>query len=199
MAAFSASSFATIAAVLFVTELTDKDALLLLGVSSRVRWWVAFFAGAAAFTFTTFLFVAVGSVLVDFVPVYWVRLAGGVVMIGYALWEGRGLMGRGAAEEEESKVQRAAGQWREFLALVAALALLDVAGDATEVLTIVFVAHYANAVLVFSGALTGLLAATAVEATVGNRLGRVLTPRRLRILSVAVFLALGASILLLNA
>ena len=192
------ASFGTMAGALFVAELTDKDALLLLSVSTRVKWRLAFAAGATAFTITTFLFVAAGSVIVSFVPVYWVRAAGGTAMIVYGLWEMRGVVGRGAAEKEESRVERARGPWSAFLALVAALALLDVAGDATEILTIVFVARYSDALLVFAGALTGLLAATAVETSLGNRLGRVLTPARLAYVSAAVLLALGTSILVLN-
>ena len=192
------SSFGTIAAVLFVAELTDKDAFLLISISSKVKWSLAFLAGATAFSLTTLLFVAAGSIIVAAVPVYWVRLAGGVVMIGYGLWEARGLVGWGTAKEEETRAQSSGSPWRVFLALVAALALLDIAGDATEILTIVFVAHYTNALLVYSGVLTGLVAATAVETSLGNRLGRVLTPSRLRYLSVGVFLALGVSILVLN-
>jgi putative Ca2+/H+ antiporter (TMEM165/GDT1 family) len=198
MTDFTLASFGTIAAVLFVTELTDKDAFLLMAVSSKVRWRVAFIAGAVAFALTTFLFVTAGSLLVAVVSVYWVRLAGGVVMLGYAVWEARGLLGRKAAEDEEDRVQKAGSPWKAFLGLVSALALLDVAGDATEVLTIVFVAHYSNAALVFTGALAGLVVATALETALGNRLGRLLTPVRLRYLSVAVFFALGASILALS-
>lgn len=196
MSDFTLASFGTIAAILFVTELTDKDALLLVTVSSRLRWRIAFLAGATAFTLTTSVFVAAGSLIVYYVPVYWVRLAGGAVMIAYGLWEARELFGR--AEGEETRDRGGRTPWREFLSLVAALALLDAAGDATEVLTIIFVARYADALLVFTGVLTGLIAATALETTLGNRLGVVLTPRRMQYLSVAIFLVLGSSILLLS-
>lgn len=194
-----ASAFGAIAGVLFVTELTDKDAFLLISVSARVKWGLAFAAGVAAFALTTSLFVVAGTVISALIPVSWVRLAGGVVMLGYALWAARGLVGKGAAEAEETRVQKAGTPWKVFLALVAALALLDIAGDATEVLTLVFVAQYANALLVFTAALSGLAAATALETYLGNRLGHVLTPARLRLVSVAVFLVLGTSILALNA
>lgn len=190
------ASFGTIAAVLFVTELTDKDAFLLIAVSSKVKWRVAFLAGATAFTLNTLLFVVAGSVIVAFVPVNWVRVVGGVVMLGYGLWEAKGLVGKRAAEEEETRVQKARSSWGAFLALVVALSLLDLAGDATEVLTIVFVAQYADPPLVFAGVIAGLIAATALEAALGNRLGRILTPSRLRYLSMGAFIALGTAILL---
>lgn len=198
MADFTLTSFAVIAATLFVTELTDKDAFLLIAVSTKVRALLVFLAGVSAFTFTTALIVTLGSLLVTLVPVSWVRLAGGAVMIAYGIWEARGLVGERAVEEEESKIAKAGSAWKVFVTMVVALALLDLAGDATEVLTIVYVAHYANPFLVFSGACTGLISATAVETALGNRLGRLLTPRRLRYGSAAAFLILGFSIILLS-
>lgn len=195
MADFSFASFAAIAAALFVTELTDKDAFLLISVSTRVRAQVAFLAGAVAFTLTTTLFVAAGSLLVTVVPVEWVRLAGGAVMVAYGLWEARGLVGEKPGERERSLEERPRRPLGAFFALVGALMLLDMAGDATEVLTIVFVGQYANDLLVFSGCLAGLLSATAVETALGNRLGKLLTPGRLQGLSALVFIVLGAAIL----
>ena len=190
--------FGTIVLTLFIAELTDKDAFLLITVSTKVRARLAFLAGVSAFTLNTAVFVVFGSVIVAFVPVYWVRLAGGVVMIAYALWEARGLVGAREVEGEESKVERTGTPWRAFVTLVGALILLDMAGDATEVLTIVFVARYPDPLLVFTAACTGLCGAAALETALGNRLGRVLTPQRLRYLSIAVFLVLGGAIILLN-
>jgi putative Ca2+/H+ antiporter (TMEM165/GDT1 family) len=191
-------TFGVVAATLFVTELTDKDAFLLITLATRVRARLVFLAGAVAFTFTTFVLVVAGSVLTTFIPVQWIRLAGGVVMVGYGLWEARGLVGMKAVMDEESKIKKATTPWGAFFAMVGALALLDLAGDATEVLVIVFVARYGDLLFVFAGVLTGLLAATAMEAALGSRLGRLLTPRRLRFASAAVFLLVGVSILLLN-
>jgi len=186
-------------AALFVTELTDKDSLLLIAISTRVRASVTFAAGASAFLITTTIIVTLGSLLVSVVPVFWVRLAGGGVMIAYGVWEARGIAGQRAVEEEKSRVARAGSTWRLFLSLVLALAVLDLAGDATEILTLVFVSEYGNLLFVFSGVYTGLIAATAVEATLGSKLGNLLTPRRLRIGSAAIFLLLGVSIVLFSA
>ncbi len=192
------ASFTIIASTLFVAELTDKDAFLLIALSTKVKPRLVFLAGATAFTMTSAAIVTAGSFLAAVVPVYWVRFAGGIVMLAYGLWEARGLVGMGAVDEEESRVQKASTVWRAFAAMVGALALLDLAGDATEVLTIVLVAHYNDPVFVFAGVLAGLLAATALETTLGSRLGRLLTPRRLQLVSGAVFLTLGTLILALN-
>jgi len=196
---FDLVSFGAIAATLFVAELTDKDAFLLITLSTKVRARIVFLAGATAFTITTVILVTAGSLLTTLVPVYWIRIAGGVIMLGYGLWQARGLVGMKAVMEEESRVQKAGTPWKAFLAMVGALALLDLAGDATAVLVIVFVARYKDLLFVSTAVLLGLLTATALETALGSRLGRLLTPKRLRIVSAAVFLLLGAGILLLNA
>ncbi len=191
-----ATAFATIAAALFVTELTDKDALLLLTLAGRGKASVVFLAGSTAFILTTTLFVTVGSLINNLVPIPWVKVAGGSIMIAYGLWEAKGLVGQGLVEKEERGVGMKAPGWKVFFSMVAALALLDIAGDATEVLTIVFVAQYSDALLVFTAACTGLILATALETALGNRLGKLLTPARIRYVSVVVFLTLGAFIIL---
>lgn len=196
---FDLVSFGAIAATLFVAELTDKDAFLLITLSTKVRARIVFLAGATAFTITTVILVTAGSLLTTLVPVYWIRIGGGVIMLGYGLWQARGLVGMKAVMEEESRVQKAGTPWKAFVAMVGALALLDLAGDATEVLVIVFVAHYKDLLFVSTAVLLGLLTATALETALGSRLGRLLTPKRLRIVSAVVFLLLGAGILLLNA
>jgi len=198
MAELSILSFATIAATLFVAELTDKDALLLLAVSTKVKARLAFSAGITAFAVTTAIIVAAGSLIVAVIPVEWIRLAGGVVMMGYGLWEARGLMGEEAVGLQESRVARTESTWRVFFALTGSLALLDLAGDATEVLTVVLVAQYSAPLFVFSAVYSGLIAAVAVETALGNRLGKLLTPRRLRIGSAAIFVLLGLAIILLG-
>lgn len=195
MAQLDLPSLGAIALALFLAELTDKDALFLLSAATRTRAAVVFAAGASAFVFTSALFVTVGALLVSVVPVFLVRVVGGAIMIGYGGWELLGAVG--ARETGEGSDGTGGGSTlRVFLALVGAIAVLDMAGDATEILTIVFVAHYSRPVLVFAGACLGLISATAVETTLGNRLGHLLTPNRLKYASSAVFLVLGAVIVI---
>ena len=190
------TAFLGIAATLFLAELTDKDALLLLTLATRTRALTVFLAGATAFVCTTTLFVAVGTLVIRVIPILWVRVAGGVAMLAYGVWESRGLVGQKAVEKEEGAIESAGPGIRSFVVMVGALALLDIAGDATEILTIVFVAQYSDPAVVFSAACAGLIAAAAVQTAVGSKLGRLLTPTRVRYVSIAVFLLLGAFILL---
>jgi len=180
---------------IFVAELTDKDALLLLSLATRLKPWIVFAAGSVAFTITSAIIVTVGYFLVSFLPVSLISVAGGLVMIAYGTWS---FFEANKEEEELAKAERklslkaSKSLWLVFLNAVSLLILLDLAGDATEVLTILFVARFQNGLLVFIGAVVALIAATAVETTIGNRLSKILSFKRIRIFSLFVFLTIGS-------
>ncbi len=190
------TTFVAIASALFVTELTDKDALLILALATKTRAVTVFLAGSTAFVLTTIVNVTAGSVAASFVPILWIKVAGGTVMVAYGLWEANGLVGQKLVEEEEKKLEKKRDGKGEFLWMVGALALLDLAGDATQVLTIVFVAQYSAILLVFAATCVGLIAATATQTVLGKGLGKMFTPQRLRYVSIVVFLVLGAFIII---
>lgn len=183
---------------IFIAELTDKDALFLLALATKTKASVVFLAGSVAFTISTAIIVLVGSVLIAVVPVFAIKLAGGAIMLGYAGLE----LYRFSREEsqvderEERLLERSAKSvWSIFVPAVATLVLLDLAGDATELVTIVFLARFQDALVVFAGAVVGLVGAVAVETALGNRLGRVLSPRRIKYLSIAVFTVIGVTVI----
>jgi Ca2+/H+ antiporter, TMEM165/GDT1 family len=183
---------------LFLAELTDKDALFLLALATKTKASVVFASGAIAFTISTAIIVAVGSVLLALVPVIAVKLAGGAIMLAYALWELRRSSTKGQEmDERERKLleNRGRSDWSIFIAALVSLIALDLAGDATELVTVVLLARFDDVKVVFSGAVIGLVAATAVETLLGNRLGKLLSPKRIRYLSVAVFIIIGTTVI----
>jgi putative Ca2+/H+ antiporter (TMEM165/GDT1 family) len=191
-------SFLTIAGTIFIVELTDKDALFLLSLATTKSGWLVFAAGSIAFTMTSGIIVLLGSALVSYVPVVWIKVAGGGIMLAYALWGYvRGLKAERSIERVEERLLEREGK-RElyaFLVIVSSLMILDLAGDATELVTILFVAQYRDVLLVFIGAVAALVAASGLEAILGNRLGRLLSARGARYLSTAVFLIIGTVII----
>jgi putative Ca2+/H+ antiporter (TMEM165/GDT1 family) len=195
------AGFFTIVVTIFVAELTDKDALLLLSLGTKMRPVVVFAAGSIAFTSSTAIIAVLGSELIKYVPVFWVKIAGGVIMLGYAALEYfRGLQLEDHVEKSEGRFAKSLGR-RElyaFLGIIGTLMVLDLAGDATELLTIVFVAQFRNILLVFSGAVVALVGAAALETVLGNRLAAVLSAKRIRQLSIVVFLTIGTVIILLS-
>jgi Ca2+/H+ antiporter, TMEM165/GDT1 family len=183
---------------IFVAELTDKDALFLLALATKTKASLVFVAGSVAFTITTAIIVLLGSLLITVVPVAAIKLAGGSIMLAYAVLEYYRLPKeeREVDAREERLLERRAGSvWSIFLPAVVTLILLDLAGDATELLTIVLLARFEDALVVFAGAVIGLIAAVAVETALGNRLGRVLSPKRIKYLSIAVFTIIGVTVI----
>lgn len=196
-AALLAALFTTMGTI-FVTELTDKDALFLLALATKTKASMVFAAGSVAFTITTAIIVAAGSLLIAVVPVVAIKLAGGSIMLAYAVLEFYRFSSeeRLVDEREERLLERGGkGAWSMFIPAVLTLVALDLAGDATELVTIVLLARFNDALLIFSGALIGLIAAVAVETALGNRLGRVLSRKRIKYLSIAVFTVIGVTVI----
>lgn len=192
------AAFLTTMGTIFVAELTDKDALFLLALATKTRASVVFVAGSVAFTITTAIIVLLGSVLIAVVPVFEIKLAGGTIMLAYAVLEYYRFSSeeRDVDEREERLLERSGrGQWSLLIPAVLTLIALDLAGDATELVTIVFLARYQDALVVFAGAVIGLIAAVAVETALGNRLGRLLSRERIKYLSIAIFTVIGATVI----
>ena len=187
----------TVASAVFVAELTDKDAFLLLTLATRHRSWFVFAAGSVTFTITTAIIAVSGYFLANVFPVYWIKIVGGGIMIGYGLWGFLRVSEKALADEEDRLMARTTkSMWPAFLVVVSMLALLDLAGDATEVLIIVFVAHFNNVALVFVSALIALIAATALETAIGNRIQNHLSLKRLKLFSLIVFTTIGLTIII---
>jgi putative Ca2+/H+ antiporter (TMEM165/GDT1 family) len=188
----------TTAGTIFVAELTDKDALFLLALATKTKASVVFAAGSVAFAITTAIIVAAGSVLIALVPVFAIKLAGGSIMLAYAASEYYRFSNeqrRVEAREERLLDRRGASAWSIFIPAVLTLVALDLAGDATELVTVVLLARFEDVFAVFSGAVIGLIAAVAVETALGNRLGRVLSPSRIKHVSIAVFIVIGTTVI----
>jgi putative Ca2+/H+ antiporter (TMEM165/GDT1 family) len=189
--------FLTVVATLFVVELTDKDAILLLTLAASRSAKLVFAAGSIAFTMTSAIIVLVGTALVTYVPIIWIKVAGGCVMLAYAVWTfARAAKNDGALGGAEKRILER-GRNREllaFLAIIASLALLDLAGDATELLTIVFVAQYQDILLVFAGAVLALVTACGVEVLLGSKMGKWLNARGARYVPAFVLLIIGTAI-----
>ena len=188
----------TTGGTIFIAELTDKDALFLLALATKTKVSVVFAAGSVAFTISTAIIVLLGSLLITVVPVIAIKLVGGSIMLGYAALEYYRFSNeeRSVDEREERLLEKSAGGvWSIFIPAVLTLIALDLAGDATELVTIVFLARYQDALVVFAGAVIGLVAAVAVETALGNRLGTVLSRKRIKYLSIAIFTVIGVTVM----
>ncbi len=171
--------FATIAGF----ELGDRTNFALISFTAREPPLPAWIGAAAAFLATTILAVVIGGVAVAFLgPDLWlVRLAGGLLLLAYAAYLAIGPESDGATRAGRSVLTTA------FLMIF----LLEL-GDTTMILTINFVATYADALLVGGAAALGLVTVATVACLLGPRLGERVEPAALRRIVAGLLALVGA-------
>ncbi len=121
-------------------------------------------------------------------------------MIGYAAYEYFDInyqKERKEIDEREKRIEKGKKDsfFKLFFTIISMLVVLDLAGDATEVLTIVFVARFQDALLVFVSCVIALSAASAVETLIGNRLGKLFSFEKIRLFSLLIFVIIGTIVI----
>lgn len=182
--------FAVVCATIAGAEFLDRTNFALLSLAAREPPLPVWIGAAGAFLATTGLSVVVGELAITFLdPEIWiVRLAGGLLLLGYAAY-----LVLGAPE-----APGAARAGRSALTTAFLMIFLLELGDTTMILTITFAAAYGNALLVGAAAALGLLFVAATACLLGPRVGARVEPRVLT-RGVAVVLAVVGTLTLLYA
>ncbi len=164
-------------------EFGDRTNFALISLAAREPPAPVWLGAAGAFLTTTGLAVVIGEVaIVLLAPELWiVRLAGGLLLIAYAIFLLR--------SPEGPSVARAG---RSALATAFLLILLLELGDTTMLLTINFAAAYDNALLVGAAAALALLSVAATACLLGPRIGARIEPRALSRVVAGVLTVVGA-------
>jgi Ca2+/H+ antiporter, TMEM165/GDT1 family len=185
MAASFLLGVATVLLVIGGLETFDRTSFALIGVAARARPLGAWTGGSAAFVLTTVLAVAVGSLLEGLLGpsrIDQLRVAGGLFLIGYAVWT---LVG---PVEEEPTAHRSLGG--AFAAAFGTILLLEL-GDTTMVFEVVFVPTFGWLAVLIGGA-AALVTVAAWDVWLGSRLGVRLRPATTRKVVGAILIAVGA-------
>ena len=175
--------------VVFIAELPDKTALAALVLASRNAPLPVFLGTAAALTVQSVVAVAAGQ-LVSLLPARTVHLAAGAAFLVSAvvMW-----LRKQADEPADEKAPRP-GFWRATW-LVFVVVFIAEWGDLTQVATAALAARYAAPVAVFVGATAALWSVSAIAVFVGNRAGKLLSPRTTQKVAAVIFALVGAALL----
>jgi putative Ca2+/H+ antiporter (TMEM165/GDT1 family) len=182
MLTVSLAGLLVVLAVVGGLELVDRTSFALIALAARTRALGAWAGGATAFILTTCLAVAIGAGLeaaIGAAGIRWLRLAGGLFLIGYAAYTLRAA----AAEEQEAVVG-----WRgAFAAAFATIFLLEL-GDTTMIFEIVLVPTAGWLAVLLGGSLA-LVVVAAWDVWLGQRLSLHLDARTVaRVVSAILFL-----------
>jgi len=180
------AGFALVFVIIAVLEVFDRTSFALIALAARSHPFQTWVGGAIAFVLTTVISVTVGSVLSDLLGpsrIGYLRVAGGLFLIGYAAW-----LYYHPESDDPNRLPRT-----PRTALIASLVtvfLLEL-GDTTMIFEIVFVSDFGWLIVLVAGTL-GLVVVAAWDSFLGSRLGERLEPRLLHRVVVAVLVIVGA-------
>jgi putative Ca2+/H+ antiporter (TMEM165/GDT1 family) len=174
--------------VIFVAELPDKTALAVLMLATRFRVRDVIAGAWAAFAVQTIVGVAAGSIL-TLLPVTPIRVASGLGFLLFAF-----LSLRRREEEDESAVANAKTGRPAWLASFLVIFAAEW-GDLTQLATAALVAQNRHPLSVGIGAILALWTVTLLAVFSGIKLGRLLKPKLLNVLSSILFAAIGFAII----
>jgi len=179
--------FLVVFAVIAGLEAFDRTSFALIALAARSHPFQVWVGGAVAFVLTTAISVTAGAAFAAILGpgrVGLLRIAGGIFLIGYALW-----LYRHPEWDDPDKVPRTART--ALMTAFLTIFLLEL-GDTTMIFEIVFVSDFGWLIVMVAGALA-LVTVAGWDAFVGSRLARRLDPKLLHRVVVTVLLVVGAA------
>jgi len=180
------TGFAVVFVVIAVLEVFDRTSFALIALAARSHPFRTWVGGAGAFVVTSAISVTIGSALSDLLGpsrIGLLRVAGGLFLIGYALW----LYFHPEADDPNRPPRT---PHSAMVAAFVTIFLLEL-GDTTMIFQIVFVTDFGWLIVLTAGALALALVA-AWNCYLGAHLGARLEPRLLHKVVVSVLLIVGA-------
>jgi Ca2+/H+ antiporter, TMEM165/GDT1 family len=174
--------FAVVFGVIGGLELLDRTFFALIAFSSKHPALPSWAGASVAFLGTTALAVAVGASLEAAFQreLVWVRVGGGVVLLGYAAY-----LFFIPEKDRQPPTGRSAFTWAFLL-----IFLLEL-GDTTMILTILFTVEFSSLLAVLVAAALALVCVAGFASFLGSRLGTRVEPRALERLVVVILSIAG--------
>ncbi|HVI50016.1 MAG TPA: TMEM165/GDT1 family protein [Candidatus Sulfotelmatobacter sp.] len=182
-------AFLTSLGLVTLAEMGDKTQLLALFLATRFRRpWpvVGGILGATLVNHT--LAGIVGIEVGDMIPQVWLKWGLGLSFLVMGGWS---LIPDKLGDEDGRK----GGDHGAFLTTLISFFLVEM-GDKTQVATMALAAQFKNLFLVASGTTIGMLIADVPAVFLGERLTRAIPAATMRRIAAALFVVLGAAILL---
>jgi putative Ca2+/H+ antiporter (TMEM165/GDT1 family) len=179
---FDAYAFLIVFAVIGGTEFIDRTNFALIALTAKRPPLPAWVGAATAFIATSAIAVVVGTVLIDVIGghVVYLRLAGGIFLLGYAAYL--------ALAPEGTRTTPGSGS--TAIAAFLLIFLLEL-GDTTQIFMIVFVATFLEPVTVFLAGALALCCVAASGCYIGSRLGARVEPKVLDKVVIVILSVIG--------
>lgn len=176
--------------LVFLAELGDKTQLVAVGLGARHRLAPVMAGVVLAYAATNLLSVVVGGLLGAALPTRALGLGGGVLFLGFAVWNLRD------EDDDDGDEGTGADTGRVVLSVAGAMFVAEL-GDKTMLATATLAAQ-GSPVLVWIGATIGIIASGALGVLVGRAGGARLPERAIRIGSSVLFAIFGIVLIATN-
>ncbi len=170
------------AGLVFIAELGDKSQLLSMTFATRFRSRTVIIGAGIACALTNLVSALVGNAIGDNLPEHGVRVASGVLFLGFAALTLRNM------KVDEPPTERAKGG--AAVLVVGAAFILAELGDKTMLATMTLSTQY-HWVLIWIGSTLGMLVSIVLAVLAGRTLLQVLPIRAVHIVSAMLFAAVG--------
>jgi len=172
-----------------IAEMADKTQLLTLCLTCKYPARKVLLGVALAIALLNLAAVAVGGLAGELLPVVPIKIAAGVLFLGFGVWT---LLSRDQSETEEAcDVTEGGGLPRNAVLTIAAAFLVAEIGDKTQLATLSLAARFEAFAMVWVGASLGMLAANALAIVGGSLLSDRVPEALLKRISGLLFIAFG--------
>lgn len=176
-------------------EIGDKTQLVTISLASRHPWALVLAGAVAGLVAATAIGAAIGGLLAASLGPWltYIKIGGGVLFIFLGVWTVvQGLRHHWKSEEEDASPKSKRGAFGEAFSLN----FLAEFGDKTQIAVIILAASYGAPISVFLGAGLGLAAIAVMSVVIGVGLAKILSEKRLRIMSTVLFIVAGVLLIL---
>ena len=169
-------------ALVLLAELGDKTQLCTLALALKYKKTYSIIFGAGlGFLIVDSIAVIVGSLLLDVIPLYWLKIVAGIVFIFF------GIYFFFKKEEDYCPTNNNRSPFLSSFILICTTEM----GDKTQIMVAVLSASYAEPLAVISGAMIALVGLTALTVLVGNKLTEKIPIKTIKKVVPIIFVVLG--------
>lgn len=174
------------AGLIFLAELGDKSQLLAMTLSTRFRARSVLIGATLAIIVLNLLSSLAGDLVGRFLPEHWVRIAAGILFIGFAAVTLRGVC-RGASDEVDEPIQ---AHSKTAIATVFVAFSLAELGDKTMLTALALSTQY-DWYWIWLGSTIGMMTSIILAVIVGKVILRVVPVHLVHLAAGLLFAALG--------
>lgn len=170
----------------FLAEIGDKTQLVTITFASKYPQIPVFFGVFLGMSMVTVLGVVVGTLLFQFIPIFYVQILSGAIFIIFGIWTLREAL----EEEEEEEIETKETKKSVFSTTFILISIAEF-GDKTQFMVIALTAQYGAPILVLIGAILAFALIVGIGVFVGKKLSERISTKWIELGAGTLFIILG--------